>query len=240
MQHPTTSDAYFGSALNRLSCEVLAIQYIDRPLLKKETELFGTKWFDYRPMHPTAATYLLAHCYNRAYGHFVGTCMDHSKRFMVAFKGKDFMLTREAKAFWRLRQKIDSLGIRYDFFCRHAMNWFGEAGWTQPPRPCHLTGNPDALIHVANEWANECRAKVQFAQSARYSVSKYVGGVDQQAYEEFLIEQIMQRPNPKYALDSAMYIYQALRIEKVFESMPHQIISDAINLAEERSLIREL
>lgn len=234
-QHPSeieqTHGAFFGSALDSQSCEVLAIAKIDRKLLAAETKLYDTKWFDYRPLHPTMATYLLAHHYNRAYGDMMGQCFDHGKRFMAAFKGKDVMACREVKSFWKLRQKIDELGIRYDFFVREVMNWCADNGWKQPPRPSHAATNPDMIIHIANLWALECRAKIQWARSPRYTASAFVGAPDQIAYEEYILDSIMKRPAPRYSIHAALYLYDALRIESAVARLPEAAVREAMQIS---------
>lgn len=234
MTHPApteveaTHGAFFGSALDANACEILAIANIDRKLLADEARLYQYKWFDYRPLHPTLATYLMAHHYNRAYGAFMGECFDHSKRFMAAFKGRDVMAAREKKSFWKLRQRIDELGIRYDFFVREAMKWCGDMGWKQPPRPAHLATNDDLMVHVANQWEIEQRAKIQWAHDPRYTAAEFIGAPDQLAYEEHICTRIMQRPLPKYSIHAALYIYDALRIETALARLPAQAVSDAI------------
>lgn len=236
MTHQTPSEieqthgSFFGAALDPQSCDVLAIAKIDRKLLNRETALYKSKWFDYRPMHPVLATYLLAHHYNRAYGDMVGQCYDHNKRFMVAFKGKDVMACREVKSFWKLRQRIDELGIRYDFFCREAMSWCIDNGWKQPPRPAHVATNDELIIHVTNLWEMESRAKIQWARSARFTAAAFVGAPDQLAYEEHLTARIMQRPHPKYSIHAALYLHDALRIEAAIERLPLSAVSDAIEI----------
>lgn len=220
---------YFGQTLSFKECEVLAIGNIDRKLLAAEARLYEYKWFDYRTLHPTMATYLCVHYYNRSYGDFMGQCFDHGKRFMVGFKGKDFMNSREKQSFWKLRQRIDELGIRYDFFMRKAMDWCVAHGWRQPPRPAHIASNDELLVEVANAWAMECRARIQFAVSPRYSVEQFVGGVDQLAYEDYLIANITKRAHPKFALHAALYIYGALRIEAALAHIPTAAIEGAID-----------
>jgi hypothetical protein len=221
---------YFGQTLSFAECEVLAIANIDRRLLAGESKLYGDKWFDYRPLHPTMATYLCVHHYNRAYGDFMGQCFDHGKRFMVGFKGKDFMNSREKQSFWKLRQKIDALGVRYDFFMREAMKWCIEHGWRQPPRPAHIAANDELIVDVSNRWAMECRAKIQFAVAPRYAVEQFVGGADQLAYEDYLITNIMQRPHPRFALHAALYVYGALRIEAALARLPDAAIEGAMQI----------
>lgn len=237
MQHPSDAEmeilhgAFFGMQLDECARDALAIARIDRKILDREPELYKSKWFDYRPLHPTMATYLLAHCYNRAYGDHMGECFDRKKRFMAAFKGKDVMNCREVKSFWRLRQKVDELGMRYDFFCRHAMAWCAENGWRQPPRPSHVLNNPDLIIQVANAWEMEQRGKIQWAKLARYTAACFVGAVDQIDYEHHLVNRIMQRPQPKFAIRTALYQYDALRIEAALELLPATAIQEAIDMS---------
>ncbi|MGZ8172941.1 MAG: hypothetical protein ACXWT0_03950 [Methylobacter sp.] len=51
---------YFGSNLTTGEYDELALSVISPALLKKEQTLFSSKWFDYRHLHPTQATYLYA------------------------------------------------------------------------------------------------------------------------------------------------------------------------------------
>lgn len=237
MQHPsylemeTLHGPFFGMQIDERARDALAIAKIDRKLLEKEPALYKSKWFDYRTMHPTLATYLLAHCYNRAYGDHVGQNFNYAKRFMVAFKGKDVMNCREVKSFWKLRQKIDELGMRYDFFCRHAMAWCAENGWKQPPRPSHVLTNDDLIVQVANLWEMEQRGKIQWAKLARYTAAQFVGGADQVAYEQHLASRIMQRAQPKYSIQVALYQYDAIRIEAALELLPRSAVEDAIDMS---------
>lgn len=224
----TFPQVYFGSKVSPDQCEILAIQHIDHKLLALEQRLYEFKWFDYRPLHPVQATYLFVHQYNRAYGDFMGQNFDMGKRYMAAFKGKDFMLAREKKSFWKLRQTVDELGIRYEFFMRKAMAWYTARGWRQAPRPQHVASNAEMIVEVTNAWAEECRAKVQFAASSRFTAAEFVGGTDQLAYETFLIDQIKLRPHPRFALHAALYVYDALRIETALRSFPETVVADAV------------
>lgn len=222
---------FFGSSLTHNECEAFAIARIDAKLLRKEAQLYTTKWFDYRPLHPTMATYLFAHHYNRAYGDFMKESLDYKKRFMAAFKGKDVMMHREVKSFWKLRQRIDELGIRYDFFCREAMAWCTDNGWRQPPRPSHVSTNDDLIVYVMNRWHEECQAKIQWAINPRYTASEFVGAVDQVEYENYLAAAIMRRAHPKYALHAALYQYDAVRVETAIRQFSVTALEDAIELS---------
>jgi len=224
-----THGPYFGSALTFNECEILAIANIDRKVLAGEAKLYQDKWFDYRPLHPTQATYLFAHHFNRAYGTFMLTAYGKGGGFMAGFTGKDVMNAREKRSFWLLRQKIDEMGVRYDFFMRKAMDWCITAGWRQPPRPCHITTNSDMLVEIANAWALERKAKIQYAKSPRYVTSAFVGGPDQLAYEDYLVGEIAQRPHPRFGIHASLYVHDAIRIETVLRRFSGQNVADAID-----------
>lgn len=236
MTHPTqvTGVNFFGAEVTFDQCEILAVQNIHPKLLKGEAALFKTKWFDYRPFHPTMATYMAVHYYNRAYGFFMASAMDHKKRFMAGFKGKDFMLSREKQSFWKMRQQIDQVGIRYDFFLMEAMKWCIENGWRQPPRPAMIATNADMIVHITNLWQHELRTRIQWAVADRYRASMFAGTPDQLAYEEHIVSNIAKKAHPKYALSSALYTYDALRIEEAIRNFPCEAISEAMTISCEK------
>lgn len=229
-----THGAFFGSSLDHFTCEALAIAKIERRALALEPELYERKWFDYRRMHPTLATYLFAHHFNMAYGRFMGEAFDHKKRFMAAFKGKDVMAAREVRSFWKLRQKADQAGIRYDFFCRHVMQWCMINGWRRPPRPAHAATNDDMLVWIEGQWQLEQRAKIQWSKDPHFAASNWCAAPDQIAYENYLLDQIMSKPLPQFALHAALYIYDALRIETAIEKLPASAIAAAIEFEQQR------
>lgn len=224
-------ESYYGADTDHQRCEVLAIQHIDRRVLTLEAGLYEKKWFDYRPLHPVQATYLMTHHYNRAFGDFIGIALDTKRRFTAAFKGKDIMAHREKLSFWKLRQKIDELGMRYEFFLREAMKWHLARGWGRgslnPPRPCHLTGNDEMILDICNAWSAECKAKIQYAKAPTFSVSTFTGSAGQLAYEAHLIGQIAQRRNPMYALHAALYIFDALRVEVAIRHFGPETVAQA-------------
>ena len=229
---------FFGYDLDFLNAETLMMQHIPDSLIKKEAELMRTKWFDYRRMHPTKATYYFTHCFHKAYQQFMVTTYDRSGRYMKAFKQMDIMHAYEKQAVWKLRQLADSLGMRYDFFLLRAFAWYSD-GWflkqigkkVTAPRPAHIGANADLLTDVMMQWEEECAARIQFAQDPRYKTRNFFGHADQLAYEDWLIEQIKQRRHPQYALHAALYIEDALRIEKALEVFGERVVSAAVDEA---------
>ena len=223
---------FYGHDLTFLHAELLAIQNVKDALLKKESALMKVKWFDYRRMHPTKATYFLAHSYNKAYSRFISITQDgRSAPYMRGFKGMDFMLTKERLSFWRLRQHIDKLGIRYDFYLMKGMDWCIANGWLQPARPSHLMTNEEMVTDIMMAWEEECAIRMQFALDDRYKVSNFFGHSDQLAYEQFIIDSIKTRQRPHFALNAALYLEDAVRIEKALEEFSERVVEEAINFS---------
>ena len=223
---------FYGHDLEFLRAEQLAIQHIPASILKNEAALMKVKWFDYRRMHPTKSTYLFAHQYSKAYSNAICVMKDgESGKYMKGFKGMDFMASREKLSFWRLRQHIDSLGIRYDFFLRHAMNHCISNGWLQPPRPSHIKSDDELNVAVLLAWEEECKAKIQFCQDTRYKVASFFGHADQIAYEQYIIDQIKTRQNPHYSLHASLYIEQVVRIEEVLRQFDARVIDRALAIS---------
>lgn len=228
---------FYGHDLNFLDCEVLALANVPAPLLKKESSLMGKKWFDYRRLHPTKATYLFAHYYVRAYQGFMMATFDVRGRYMRPFKELDVMQAHEKLAVWRLRQLVDDLGMRYDFFLQHAFKGYSHSGWflkkmdkgsRAAPRPSHINANADLITNVMMQWEEECASRIQWPRDPRYKAENFFGHVDQLAWEDWLVGQIAQRRHPQYALQTALYIESALRIEKAVASFDERVVDEAV------------
>lgn len=228
---------FYGHDLGMLHAELLAIQHIPNDLLQKEAGLYRTKWFDYRRMHPTKATYLFAHEFNRAYQGFMVATHDQSGRYMRAFKQMDILEARERLSVWRLRQLADSLGMRYDFFLNKAFRWHSHDGWflkkldkggRAAPRPAHIGANPELITDVMMAWEEECAARIQFPKDTRYKVENFFGHVDQLDWETYLVGQIKTRRHPQYALHAALYVERTLRIERAVQEFDERVVHSAI------------
>lgn len=242
MTHPVVQEPklaewfgpFFGHDLDFLGCEVRTIQNVPAKLLKKEPELHLTRWFDYRRMHPMKATYLFYDMYVRAYRDFITKTFDRGMGSgILPFAGikGDFLNAREKLSLWRLRQLVDSLGMRYDFFLRFGMNWKIEHNWHHVPRPGHLASNEEMIADCMIAWEEECHNSLQICKDERYLAANFFGHVDQLAYENFLIGQIKTRQHAKYSLHAALYIYGVLRIEAALAHFQPGQLEDALKLA---------
>jgi len=208
----------FGLDRGLVDNEVLAISKVDHKLLKLEADLYETKWWDYRHLHPVAATYAFAHEFNKAYQFIVKRCRDLERgQYMKGFKGEDIFEPKITKrrnkttgqtetkesdeivAFWKARQSADRLGIRYDFYIRKAMMWAEDRNYRNIPRPIHLY-SVGLVEHLTACWIEERKARLQSADDESYLIENYSAHPDQDAYQEWALEQVAHRQHKDFAL----------------------------------------
>ncbi len=231
---------FFGGGLDFEHYEILMIQYVPKKDRKIETQLMTTKWFDYRLMHPMMATYYFYKLYKVAYQNFFRKAIDHeAAEFVRPIKvnpkthQEDFLLSREAMTFWRLRQAVDALGMRYDFFLNYAFEHCFRVlagGKVMAPRPAHLKSE-DMLANAYIAWEAICDSTLQIACSPYFTASHYVHSSMQQDYEDFIVKQIQRRRVPYYSLSACLYLYDAIRIEKALFVFDEFVIQNAIEHA---------
>ena len=160
--------------------DALAAASINITLCKKEPELYTSKWWDYRLLHPTQATYLFADAYLEASRKYAQRNIDleYGKVFkpypgkdlfakpqlvytektkkVKQTKGKDTYTPAPSKqtiaGIWKARQMADKLGIPYRFYCDSAIAYTEKGLWHRLPSPSHLYATK---VSAAQEWREE-------------------------------------------------------------------------------------
>lgn len=225
------SGHFYGSGLDLEHYEVLMVQYVPAKDRKIETQLMASKWFDYRLMHPMEATYYFFHKYKEAYRNFYRKAINfEAAQFVKPIKERDFLLSREAMSFWRLRQAVDALGMRYEFFLNYAFDQkrILANGRPLPPRPAQLK-TEEILTNAYLAWEDLCKGSLQIACSPIFTAAQYTHAAMQVAYEDFIVAQIKQRRVPQYALSTCLYLYDAIRIERALLEFDEQTVRMAID-----------
>ena len=158
---------------------------------KIEPELYMTKWFDYRVLHPVQATYLFADEYTQAARGYHKRNRDvRAAPFIKPYSGKDlFTLEPEPelrqitrgknagkfkrdkspnvaksvfKALWRARQSADRLGIPYRFYCEAVMRLANERGWKRTPSAMNLISTKAETSALQKEHGFEAVSVVDY------------------------------------------------------------------------------
>lgn len=124
----SVNQPFAGAELNALMCDKFAIRKIDQDALVQDVDLFDTKWWDYRTMHPTQATLYFHHVFKTIAPTYVSKYvdMDVAKGYEIGITRNDLRLSKLAtiRAFWKARQIADAIGVPYDVYIKVALQHF--------------------------------------------------------------------------------------------------------------------
>ena len=155
---------HYGELLTDDECEVLLLDKfgigarVFRKHLSKEAELFQTKWYPYRVLHPVVATYRYAHELNKTYQRYYQMTRDYTKgKYIRVSKGKDIWYAKNPGGFIKGRQQADMMGIPYEFYTSAAYEFLYIKKWKHIPRQCHLYA-VDVIEYVEAKWQEYARS----------------------------------------------------------------------------------
>ena len=214
--------AFFGSNLPAARIEGLIAAHIPRKEIVGVAASYGTKWWDYRRLTPGHSFLLFAHHYYKAY--------KISARKVLAERARQKASTRNQMGaaligvanvqfsveeiwdrdkghltgMWNAMLMADELGIPYDTYCRLGNQAAIDGLWKRLPRPSHLYGNKIGAA-LLNSWETLSRDRLFTAKHPLYSLDNYAGLPVQDAYQEWLIEQLKERGDPTTALATVVY-----------------------------------
>ena len=184
----------YCSSLSNSDSWMIELVQVPAEYREQEAALMRSRWFDYRHLLPAQATLLFAEKYRAYYQEFYGKtrCINHAgnvdplRGFSLEAGGANFL------CMWQARQEADRIGCKYDFYLRYVFNRFWDRGWKCLPRPNQIFSE-ELSADIADAWATECLASLQFATSERFRNESYCGHPDQIAHHSFLIEQVKLR-----------------------------------------------
>ena len=178
----------FWMMLSAAQCDMLYMKHAEK-YRKLERDLYQSKWFDYRPLHPLQATYEFAQAYREAFRYITAIRFDRgAARYVKGFSGNDMLALRPQSltGFFKARIFADQNGLPYDFMCRAAMRYAEAASWTNMPRPTQLYGEEigNAILEA---WIAEQETSPRRAQDRFYQVEAYRGHPYQVEYAHYLL-----------------------------------------------------
>jgi len=200
--------SFFGDDLTDFQCEVLQIERFGnnqrafRKHFRLELQLFQSKWFDYRLLHPVMATYLYAAEFIRAYRRYYSMTIDCEKgQYVKGFKGNDALQNKQSISFIRGRQAADELGIPYWFYIEKAYEWLYIKKWKHIPRHVHLYAE-DVIEYVSKQWEARIRETLIIAESDFFRDEINGDRPEYKAHQEWLRERVKLSSVPKLATES--------------------------------------
>ncbi|HAX2344555.1 TPA: hypothetical protein L3526_004257 [Escherichia coli] len=208
-------------------------------LCKDEVELFNTKWFDYRDMHPLMATCLFTEAYKRQYSNIMRTHgREHfeTAQFTIGLKRLPYqeLSTANKTSLWKARQFADQYCCSYDYFISTILSAAASRLWKKLPRPQHLW-QPE-LIEIFEDKLSR-RATTRLDDSL---VSfKHMGDMQfnpiQQSYFEWILERLstINGSNRKRAIFSVVWLMGILPERLIASQFPEEL-EDARQLVDHR------
>ena len=157
MAEAKASQHIYGFNLSMSAYKEIALNCIDKKYKdsRYEAELFKSKWFDYKDMHPVKATYLFCHYYKQSYSRLMKIRYDVEKgQNMTGIKGRDLFYDTSKQSrhgMWKARQTADKYGIEYSFYISRALDYSMYKGDQHLLRPTQLYSYA-VLEHIAESW----------------------------------------------------------------------------------------
>lgn len=199
--------------LSTAECDALAIHFKeDRWII--EVGLMGSKWFDYRLMHPAEATWHYIAALEKAYRQRFAAEVDRARAEFIRFvKPRDLLLAdprrrtdavteelwskrkNDVAGAWYGRQVADAMGMPYEVFTSLALE-NRMRFWRQRymPRPSHLY-SMEIVEKVAEKWEEMQTARLYVAKHPSYAAAAYCGMPWQDDHHEWLFAQAGRRQN---------------------------------------------
>jgi hypothetical protein len=216
---------YFGRDLDRDSCELLFGSLWKPKERALERELFRTKWFDVRHLHPVQATYLMGHLFTQETRSIIRKHIDDTParvmpdgtvRDWEPLKSGDILEPPDGSpkrvSFWqrkinsliRCRMYADSLGIPYTFFVKTGLDrlYFGRMyilDRKKLPEPGILNGK-EMRDYILLKWGEELDVRIQYSDHPRYNIAAGYQCDDACDHEKWIIDQIKRKSDPKPAI----------------------------------------
>lgn len=194
-----TETTIFGLDTPRQRCDELLHLFVRREWLSYEGALFGSKWFDYRFLHPVQATYLYAHHFVAIYRRLFREMIDfRAAEHIKPLRHEDLFACDKAivSAIWRGRQHADAMGVPYEVYIELAMRHMLRF-WNRKhlPRPAQLYSG-EACEAVAQGWEQRLESRAWHGEHRAYRLDHYAGLPMQDDHHEFLLGVAAKRDNP--------------------------------------------
>lgn len=222
---------FFGENKTRDEYDLLMAR-IRKDWVANERILFTTKWFDYRHMHPTEATYCYAHELVKAYRRAFARTVDAEAAAYVSPIKEDFFdcIPAVVSGVWHGRQVADAMGVPYQVYLALAFERV-LSYWhrSHMPRPQQLYSSM-VTDWVALKWPERQNGIFYMSRRPEFTAQMYRGLISQKEHEAWLFEQAEKRQNGNEIVCQLMYDgylrdeavierYDADRVDRIRESV---------------------
>lgn len=197
-------ELFFGSKRSAFTLDALCLETLKPELLKGERALYGSKWFDYRMMHPGKATHYFLACVNRAHAQYIERTQDYRKaEYASCVKATDLFALNSGQlnALWKARQVADGFGAPYEIFLRGVYKVVESEGWQHAPFANQLATDR-LLVGGQLAWEEERAAYVRMPVHEFYRAgSEYQW---KKAFDVWWVQQIWARSARQHLIKAAI------------------------------------
>lgn len=228
--------AFFGTQFDDEALDNIMFTHIRHEKREKLSEiergLAQSKWFDYRFMPPTLATYLYAKAYDDVLREMFRRHIDSSRaRYVKAFKTQDPLKdTAVRTGLWKGRQIADALCMPYPLYIEIVMETALRIKRNYLPRPQQLYSQP--LVDAAGAaWEERLEARYWAGEDRRFTNDAYQGAPAQDAHRAWVIGQIARRGYSEHLLARAVWQDQNLTEQSALLNFGDELVTKARKIA---------
>lgn len=194
--------------------DIFVQMHIPKKVQTFDSDLFTTKWFDYRRMTPVQATSTYIKVYSEIYRDIYARDIDYERAkhvrpttvtdLFAALGRGETRAKRKLTGFWRGRQVADALGMPYELYVEHAFT-FRMRRWQRAylPQPEHLYHEFD-VEKIQVLWEELQEGRLYLPEDPAYLAQNYRDVPYQNDFHEWLFKQARLRSDEAWTLSTVI------------------------------------
>lgn len=209
------------AGLSHKDADALALR-VPVEFRREEVALIPSRWWDYRLMHPTHATYLFAQYYENAHRTWWHRYIDCEKADAQKLWHLDLFQHRDLVAVWQARQAADRLALPYPFTCEFALNRSLQRQFRHILRPNQMYGE-EYEVDLLAAWQDANVRGLVLPDSDFYRVAQYSNHPYQNEFRRSLVKTINERAAPRYRVLARLMLEDRITDAMVAHHWPEEL-----------------
>lgn len=221
------AETFYGQTLSPVELDAEFLTRIDGPRLKDLAAFNEMAWYGYRWMHPGLRVFLFAHFYQKAYRR---TAKLLGKRHAMPkfMRSNPLEGARKAEATGLVTATLnaDAHGVPYDLWCDAMMEHSLRQELLRPLQPTQMY-HDRMISHVLDKWKERNEVGIYLARAPQLLAVNYAGHPWQDAYHDWLCDQIAGKGNRPFWLGRVMNSNGQLPRDHAIKRFGAEIVQDS-------------
>lgn len=193
-----------------------------------EADLYRTKWWDYRMLHPIEAT----EKFEEAYRHELKASRERVKSIEGSSYSRHLhyphFLENSKQAItgmWNARRAVDAEGIPYRFYCRAAFRYAERRNYSFMPTPAqivstniHVNDDLSMFDSVVEQWKEYQKKHFVCSEHKHYTNAAFTGTLSQCQHRSHILKHLTTVKNKEIAIAHYVYEKQLIQEELITKS----------------------